>query len=371
MASENRVTMDKLYQSAIAQGASDIHILPGRLPMLRVHGRLIELKSEPITGSAALGLFRDVASDYYQSELDTKGMVDLASTYSPNEKTSRTFRIHAAKSMNGVAIVARLVPQEAPKMEEIGLNKEFIELLDRPTGLILVTGPTGSGKSTTLASVMNYISTELGRAISTLEQPIEYQIKQREFGQPVSAVLQMEIPIHVASFAEALRGILRQDPDVIMVSELRDYETMEAALHAAETGHIVFSTMHTNSAPESIDRFVDVFPPDKQEQVRTVLASVLLGVMSQRLLPRVGGKGRVMAYELLLRHSSLPNLITKRQTARLADLIQTNQKAGMQAFDDHLYRLVVTEQIDRKNALEVARNREGLASKFKGIGGHE
>lgn len=368
MAGEARVTMDKLYRSAISQGASDIHIVVGCRPMLRVNGKLIALDTNPISESAGKGLFNDVAQGgHWETKLLEDGMVDFSSRFSFGDEQSRTFRVHAANENKGITLVLRLVPGEAPSMEKIGLTKAFTRLLTRPQGLVLVTGPTGSGKSTTLASIMNFISQQLGRAISTVEQPIEYDIQSVSASGVVSAVRQMEIPLHVASFANALRGILRQDPDVIMVGELRDYETMEVALHAAETGHLVFSTMHTNSAPDSIDRFVDVFPSDKQEQARTVLASSLLAILSQRLLPRSDGKGRVMAYELLLRHSSLPNLIKQRKTHQIADLVVTQQAAGMQAFDAHLASLVNDGIVDRKSALEIARNPNGLQSMLKGI----
>ncbi len=369
------LTIDRILNAALGQGASDVHLSVGAKPMLRVNGTFRALETVELSAETLTSLMRGCTSEHDQVRFSEHGMIDFSFSYAIKRKPSDaaepkevrvSVRGHAVAEFRGPALILRLLNQDVPSTEEIGLRPELVELLSRPSGLILVTGATGSGKSTTLASLMNHVSLNLRRAISTIEQPIEYEIA-RGSGGNASPVVQIDVPNHVKSFATGLRGVLRQDPDVIMVGELRDYETMEVALHAAETGHVVLSTLHANTAAEAFGRMLDVFPGDKQQQARTVLAAVIVGVVSQRLLPTCDKPGRALCYELLLRHSSLPNLIREGKLSRINDLVQTQSAVGMQSFDAHLVELVAAGRVDRKVALNVARVPENVARGISGI----
>lgn len=370
------LSIDRILNAALAQGASDVHLSIGQKPMLRVNGVFRALETIELSAEELSSLLRSCTNEHDQVRFSENGMIDFSFSYAAKRKSSDagdekeevrvSVRGHAVEEFRGPALILRLLKQDVPTTEEIGLREELVGLLSRPSGLILVTGATGSGKSTTLASLMNHVSLNLRRAISTIEQPIEYEIA-RGTGGNASPVVQIDVPNHVKSFATGLRGVLRQDPDVIMVGELRDYETMEVALHAAETGHVVLSTLHANTAAEAFGRMLDVFPGDKQQQAKTVLAAVIVGVVSQRLLPTCHKPGRALCYELLLRHSSLPNLIREGKLARINDLVQTQSASGMQSFDAHLVELVAAGRVDRKVALDVARVPENVARGIKGI----
>jgi twitching motility protein PilT len=262
------------------------------------------------------------------------------------------------KQKGNVGIVLRLIPSKILSFDEIGLPKICAALCRRPRGLFLVTGPTGSGKTTTLATMINYINETIDRHIVTVEEPIEYYHSHKK-----SIINQREVGIDVPSFSEALRRVLRQDPDVILVGELRDLETIEAAVRAAETGHLVFSTLHTTSAAGTITRIIDVFPVNQQEQIRIQLSSNLIAVLSQALCPLSTGKGRIAAYEFLVVTPAIANLIRENKTYRIDSSIQTGKKLGMQLLDDHLWQLYEIGKITMAEMLDKARSPGALHDK--------
>jgi len=255
-------------------------------------------------------------------------------------------------------MVLRQIPNEMMSPEFLGIPDVFTKLVMRPRGLILVTGPTGSGKSTTLASLVNFINERVDHHIITIEDPIEFYHHHKK-----STINQREVGVDVPSFSEAIRRALRQDPDVILVGELRDLETIEAAISAAETGHIVFGTLHTNSAQGTVNRIIDAFPGNLQDQIRTQLSTSLIGVLAQTLLPRIGG-GRVAAYESLVVNSAISNLIRENKTFRINSAIQTGAKFGMQLMDDCLYDLWESEKAEMEEVLGKAQTPDGLAKRI-------
>ncbi|MGD8501803.1 MAG: PilT/PilU family type 4a pilus ATPase, partial [Phycisphaerales bacterium] len=268
------------------------------------------------------------------------------------------FRVSVFRQKGNIAIVLRLIPSNIMTFEEIGLPKICSALCRRPRGMFLVTGPTGSGKTTTLATMVNYINENFDRHIITIEEPIEYYHTHKK-----SIINQREVGVDVPSFGEALRRVLRMDPDVILVGELRDLETIEAAVRAAETGHLVFSTVHTTSAAGTITRLIDVFPVDQQEQIRIQLSSNLIAVLSQALCPLAAGKGRIAAYEFMVVTPAIANLIRENKTYRIDSSIQTGKKLGMQLLDEHLWRLYDTGKITLEEMLDKGQQPGALQDK--------
>lgn len=291
------LNMDRILHACVSQGASDIHLTVGRPPVLRMDGHLRSLETKVLDPEDTVALMKSITPDRCQQELQEEGGTDFGFAYGDAAR----FRVAVFKQKGTVAIVLRQIPNKILTFEQLGLPKICAALCRRPRGLFLVTGPTGSGKTTTLATMINYINENFDRHIVTVEDPIEYYQPHKK-----SVVNQREIGVDVPSFAEALRRVLRQDPDVILVGELRDLETIEAAVRAAETGHLVFSTVHTTSAAGTINRIIDVFPPDQQEQIRIQLSGNLLAVLSQALCPLATGRGRVAAYEFLVVTRLLP-----------------------------------------------------------------
>ncbi len=255
------------------------------------------------------------------------------------------FRVSIFKERTHVAIALRLIPTKLMDFKELGTPPVVAELCARPRGLILVTGPTGSGKTTTLATMIDYINQNFDHHIITVEDPIEFYHTHKKL-----TINQREIGVDVPSFAEAIRRALRQDPDVILVGEMRDLETIETAITAAETGHVVFATLHTTGAQGTINRIIDVFPTNQQDQIRTQLSVAIIGVLSQTLLPRIGG-GRVAAYEMLVIDSAISNLIRENKTFRITSAIQTGQKKGMQLLDDHMFKLWKEGKVEKRDIL--------------------
>jgi twitching motility protein PilT len=355
--------VDKLLSATIEMKASDLYLTVGNHPSVAVDGKILALKTKCLDKEDLTGIISAICPDHHQITLQSEGIVDFAVYYG---RSGRNFRANAALDVKGPTLTLRLVSNSLPDPRKMGFPEQVIDMFTRPQGLILVTGPTGSGKSTTLAAFMNMLSMEYGRAISTVEQPIEFLIKQNT-SDPVSIVRQFEVPQHIHSFSAALRGILRQAPNVIMVGELRDLETMETAIHAAETGHLVLTTVHTNSAAEAIFRITDAFPVDRQEHVKICLGAALLGVISQRLLPTKDGNGRVLAFETLLQHSGLPNQIRKGNVGPINGLIQTSRKLGMRLFDDHLVELVRANRISEETAIEFCRDKTMIHQRLKGL----
>ncbi|MHC4619613.1 MAG: type IV pilus twitching motility protein PilT [Planctomycetota bacterium] len=351
------VNMDRLLQACVSQGASDIHIVVGRPPVLRIDGRLRSLETKVLDPDDAVSLMKSITPERNQQELQEEGGTDFGFAYGDKAR----FRVAIFRQRGNVSLVLRLIPTKIMNFEEIGLPKICAALCRRPRGLFLVTGPTGSGKTTTLACMINYINESFDRHIVTVEDPIEYFHNHKK-----SIINQREVGIDVPSFAEALRRVLRQDPDVILVGELRDLETIEAAIRAAETGHLVFSTLHTTSAAGTVTRIIDVFPVNQQDQIRTQLSINLMAVLSQTLCPIATGKGRLAAYEFMVVTPAIANLIRENKTFRIDSSIQTGKKFGMQLLDEHLWQLYNSGKITLEEMLDKGRQPGALQDKAMG-----
>jgi len=348
------VNMDRLLQACVAQDASDIHIVVGRPPVLRIDGRLRSLETKVLEPDDTMALMKSITPERNQQELQEEGGTDYGFAYGDKAR----FRVAVFRQKGNVSVVLRLIPTKIMSFEEIGLPKICAALCRRPRGLFLVTGPTGSGKTTTLACMINYINENFDRHIVTVEDPIEYYHTHKK-----SVLNQREVGVDVPSFGEALRRVLRQDPDVILVGELRDLETIEAAIRAAETGHLVFSTLHTTSASGTVTRIIDVFPVNQQDQIRTQLSINLMAVLSQALCPKSTGKGRIAAYEFMVVTPAIANLIRENKTYRIDSSIQTGKKLGMQLLDEHLWQLYDNGKIALDEMLDKARQPGPLQDK--------
>ncbi len=329
--------------------ASDIHVTVGRPITLRINGELTSIGEKTLTPGDTKSLVFEALSESLLEELEEKGEVD--SSYS-SPGVGR-YRINAFKQRGSYGMVLRIIPLDIPTMEWLGLPDVVKDLARLRRGLVLVTGPTGSGKSTTLASMVDLINQERNCHILTLEDPIEYLHKHNQ-----ALVTQREVGSDTFSFANGLRAVLRQDPDVILVGEMRDLETISIALTAAETGHLVLSTLHTSGAAKTIDRIIDVFPPHQQQQVRVQLSSVLQGIISQQLLPKVPGDGRVGAYEVMIATPAVRNLIREDKIHQIDTSIQTGANYKMQTMDNSLLDLFKRGAISKDTALTNAINKE-------------
>jgi len=355
------IHIDRLLETCIKSGASDLHIHVGRPPVLRLCGRLRQLETKVLQPEDTVAMMKAITPERAQQELQEQGGTDFGFEFGDKGR----FRTSVYQQRGHVSMSLRLIPQKLFTLDEIGLPPIVSQLIRRPRGMFLVTGPTGSGKTTTLASMVNHINETLDRHIITVEDPIEYYHPHKK-----SLVSQREVGVDVPSFSEALRRALRQDPDVILVGELRDLETIESALRAAETGHLVFGTLHTSSAHGTITRLVDQFPVNQQEQVRIQLADSLIAVLCQALLPRADVRGMIAAYEFLVVSSAVSNMIRENKAFRIPSVIQTGKKMGMQLLDDHLLEMLSEGKISKDEATEKAQNPEELAEKIaaKGIG---
>ena len=321
------IQIDKLLNACIKQGASDIHITVGQPPVFRLHGRMRKLETKVLESDDTVALMKSITPDRCQRELQEMGTADFGFAFGDAAR----FRVSVFKQRSNIAMVLRQIPNDKLTPEQLGLSDVVVKLVLRPRGLFLVTGPTGSGKSTTLASLVNFINETCDHHIITIEDPIEFYHDHIQ-----STINQREIGVDVPSFSDAIRRALRQDPDVILVGEMRDLETIEAAITAAETGHVVFGTLHTNSAQGTINRIIDAFPGNLQDQIRTQLSTSIIGVLAQTLLPKITG-GRVAAYEILVVTPAIANLIRENKTFRINSAIQTGAKFGMQLMDDALF----------------------------------
>ena len=350
------VNMDRLLQACVTQNSTDIHLTVGRAPVFRIHGRLRPLETKVLEPDDTVALMKSITPERNQQELQEEGGTDFGFAFGDEAR----FRVSVFKQKGSVAVVLRLIPTKIMTFEEIGLPKICAALCRRPRGMFLVTGPTGCGKTTTLACMVNYINENLDHHIITIEEPIEYYHNHKK-----SVINQREVGIDVPSFAEALRRVLRQDPDVILVGELRDLETIESAIRAAETGHLVFSTVHTTSAAGTITRLIDVFPPDQQDQIRIQLSSNLIAVLSQVLCPITSGKGRIAAYEFMVVTPAIANLIRENKTYRIDSSIQTGKRLGMQLLDEHLWKLYEEGKIALQEMLDKSRQPGMLQDKAK------
>jgi twitching motility protein PilT len=346
--------IDKLLNACIRQGASDIHITTGQPPTFRLHGRMRRLETKTLEPEDTVSLMKSIAPERCQRELQEAGTSDFGFAFGDAGR----FRVSIFKQRGDIGMVLRLIPNDMLTPEQLGTPSVVKEIVMRPRGLFLVTGPTGSGKSTTLAGLVNFLNETVDHHIITIEDPIEFYHYHKK-----SVINQREVHVDVPSFAEAIKRALRQDPDVILVGELRDLETIEAAISAAETGHVVFGTLHTNSAQKTVDRIIDAFPGNLQDQIRTQLSTCLLGVLAQQLLPKIGG-GRVAAYELMVGTSAIQNLIRENKTFRITSSIQTGKKEGMQLMDDHLYELWETEKCTVDEVLYKSIDKIALAQRI-------
>ena len=348
------ILIDKLLQACVKQNASDIHIAVGQPPVLRLHGRMRRLETKTLAPEDTVDLMKAIAPDRCQRELQEQGGSDFGFAFGEAAR----FRVSIFKQKGNIGMVLRQIPNEFMTFEELGLPSAVAALCMRPRGLFLVTGPTGSGKSTTLASMVNYINDNVDHHIITIEDPIEFYHTHKK-----STVNQREVGVDVPNFAEAIRRALRQDPDVILVGEMRDLDTIEAAIQAAETGHVVFGTLHTTGAQGTVNRIIDVFPTNQQEQIRTQLSTSIIAVLSQCLIPRVGG-GRIAAHELLVVTPGIANLIRENKTFRINSSIQTGAKLGMQLLDDAVFDLWRENQISVEDALAKSNSPDELAKRI-------
>ena len=325
------LSLEELLKMAGDRKASDIHLTVESPPVLRIDGSLVQLQTEKLSKGDIETFAHSLMNDQQAKRFGDYGELDMSYSLPGVGR----YRVNAFRQRGSIGVVIRLIPFVIPSPESLGLPPVSIELAKLHKGLVLVTGPTGSGKSTTLASLVDYINRTRACHIMTIEDPIEYLHRHK-----LSLVNQREIGNDTQSFTNALRAVLRQDPDVILVGEMRDLETIATAVTAAETGHLVFSTLHTNDATQSVDRMIDVFPPHQQQQIRVQLAAVLQGILSQQLFPRADHQGRVAAIEVMLATPAVRSLIREGKTHQLPTVIQTNAKLGMQTMDKAIMDLV-------------------------------
>ncbi|MBN1270370.1 MAG: type IV pilus twitching motility protein PilT [Kiritimatiellae bacterium] len=350
------INVSDLLQLVVEENASDLHLTVGVPPILRVHGRLQPLDAEPLKAEDTERFMKSITSEEHQQKTREQGGTDFGFGFG---KLAR-FRVSVYKQKGNIGLALRLIPSQLMTLTEIGLPHQVKDLLFKPRGMVLVTGPTGSGKTTTLASMINVINEERDCHVITIEDPIEYyHIHKR------SIITQREIGVDVTTFSEALVRALRQDPDVMLVGEMRDLETMEAAIRAAETGHLVFATLHTTGAARTVDRIVDAFPVDQQEQVRTQLASSIVAVISQILLVRKDKPGRIGAFEIMIATPSIRSLIRDKKTFRITSDIQTGARWGMVTLDAHLMALYDEGYISYEDLITKAQDAESLMEKIE------
>jgi twitching motility protein PilT len=362
------VQIDKILDLVIDKGASDLHVTVGSPPVVRLQGKLRALNTPPLTPEDTLALMKSITSERCQQELAEKGGADFGFSFGDRAR----FRVSILKQKGHVGMVLRQISNKLLTMEQIGLPPAVKTLLSRPRGMFLCTGPTGSGKSTTLASCIDFINQEMDCHIITIEDPIEFYHTHKK-----SIITQREIGVDVGSFDEAIRRALRQDPDVILVGEMRDLETISAAITAAETGHLLFGTLHTMGAAETINRIVDAFPTNQQEQVKTQLSQALMCVVSQTLCPKAEGSGRVGIHEIMVLTPAIAHLIREGKIYRINSEIQTGSRYGMQLMDDALFEKFKQRLIKYQDMMERCVNpnemvqkvrEQGLAGMSRGVG---
>lgn len=341
----------ELLTFAVKNNASDTHVSAGLPPLLRINGDIKRLNVDSLDAKMVHALIYDIMNDaqrkWYEENLEIDFSIDLGGV--------ARFRVNAFNQDRGPAAAFRTIPAKVLTLEDLNAPRVFKEIIDVPRGLVLVTGPTGSGKSTTLAAMVDDINVNRADHIITIEDPIEFLHTPKK-----CLINQREVGPHTHSFANALRSALREDPDVILVGELRDLETMRLALTAAETGHVVFATLHTSSAPKTVDRIVDSFPGGEKDMVRAMLSESLRAVISQTLLKTADGKGRVAAHEIMIANPAIRNLIRENKVAQMYSVIQTGQNQGMQTLDQCLLDLVRAHRVTRDEALRRAQNKDSL-----------
>jgi twitching motility protein PilT len=348
------VLIDKLLATVIQLKASDLHITTGQPPVIRHHGRLRRLDTKVLDSDDTTALMKSITPDRCQQELQEKGGSDYAIEYVDGTR----FRVAVFKQRQTIGLVLRRIPNQFLSFEQIGMPDAIKRLITRPRGLLLVTGPTGSGKTTSLASMVNFINENYDRHIITMEDPIEYYHKHKK-----CTVNQREIGVDVPDFPEAIRRALRMDPDIMLVGEMRDLATIHAAIESAETGHLVFATLHTSGAASTINRIIDVFPKEQQDQIRTQLSTALIGVLSQAILPRKP-EGLVAAFEMMVVTPAIQNLIRENKTYRINSSIQTGRKHGMFLLDEMLFKLWKEGTCEKEEVLMRSSHPQELAHKI-------
>lgn len=353
------ITLHQLLKAAVKQGASDLHIVAGSPPVLRVDGRIVRVKTPELTAEDTRKLCYSILTDSQKGKFEAVKELD----FSFGIKSMARFRANMFFQRGAVSGVFRRIPYEIPELESLGLPKSVFDLTQNPTGLVLVTGPTGSGKSTTIAAIIDKINKERRGHIITIEDPIEYVHQHKS-----CIVNQREVGADTASYRSALKYLLRQDPDVCLMGEMRDLETIESALILAETGHLVFATLHTNSSVQTINRIVSVFPAEQQERIRVQLSFVLNGVVSQRLIPGIKG-GLVAATEILVMNPNIRNLIRENKLHQVYGMMQIGQeKTGMQTLNQALLKLIVKRRIELRTAFSFSADPEELDKLLKQAG---
>ena len=320
--------IDELFQVLIQSGGSDLHLSQGQPPKMRVHGAIRRISDDVLDGRQMEELLRPLCNQQQWEKYQARGDLDLAYEMDIDSR----FRCNLLKQTGGMAAVFRIIPTKIATLDQLGVPKVIEEFGKMRSGLVLVTGPTGSGKSTTLAALVDYINVNFPRHIVTVEEPIEFVHKNKR-----SIITQREVPMQTPSFADGLRASLREDTDIVLVGEMRDLETISLALTAAETGLLVFGTLHTNNARKTIDRIIDVFPSDQQSQVRTMLAASLRGVVAQLLMKKADGKGRVAVNEILVSTPAVSAIIREGATQKLYDVITSGKQYGMQFMDESIW----------------------------------
>jgi twitching motility protein PilT len=340
------IQIDRLLETTVRRNASDLHLATGKPPTLRMHGHLRELQTKVLDPEDTTALMKSITPERIQQEYEETGSGDFGFAYGEEAR----FRVAIFKQKGNCSLVLRRIPNKILTFEQIGLPEMARQICRRPRGIFLVTGPTGSGKTTTLATMINYINENFDRHIITMEDPIEYYHPHKK-----SIVVQREIGVDVPNFSEALRRALRQDPDVMLVGEMRDLATISSAITAAETGHLVFGTLHTSGAASTINRIVDAFPTDQQEQIRVQLANNLIAVLSQALCPRVDTDGMLAAYEFMYVTPGIQNLIRENKSFRIDSEIQTGKRYGMQLLDDNLWMNFQAGKISAEEAIDKSK----------------
>lgn len=353
--------IDKLLESVIVKGASDLHLSSLKTPKIRLHGKIITLNSEILDESLIYSMIKEIAPQFFIDQFNNKFDTDFAYSIADIHR----FRINVFKDKNGIGAVLRHIPNDIPDFKDISLEKGASSLCELNKGLILVTGPTGSGKSTTLAAMINRINETRAFHIITIEDPIEFVYSSKR-----CLIHQRELHVHTKSYHDALRTVLRQDPDVILVGEMRDMETTRLAIESAETGHLVFATLHTNSAYSTITRIINQFGEEEQELIRVMLADNLRGVICQSLLQRedISGGGRIAAREIWLHTPAGANLIRENKIHQIPSVLESNQDIGMKSFNSSLSELVGKGIISSKNALFESFDQKDLESRLLKFG---
>lgn len=354
--------ISELLKIVVDEDASDLHLKVRKPPILRIHGSLHELDYPPLTPEDTEEFMKNITTPLHQKRLRELGNTDFGFSFGELAR----FRVAVFYERGTIGLSLRLIPYRLLTFEQLGLPSGIKELLYRPRGLVLVTGPTGSGKTTTLATMIDFINTKMDCHIITIEDPVEYFHENKK-----SIVTQRELGSDVTTFKEGLIRALRQDPDVILIGEMRDLVTMEAALMAAETGHLVFATLHTTGAAQSVDRVIDAFPLAQQEQARIQMASNVVGVISQQLIPKTSGKGRVAAFEIMVAIPAIQALIRERKTYRITSFIQTGARYGMMTMDDSLIKLYTQNIISYEETLTRCVDVESMKTKLQEMSKNE